>query len=372
MAELTTQLGRPVPAEWAAALRHVPRHRFLPDRIWLRDGHGGYAPCDRSTDPAQWWEAAYSDAPLVTQLHVEDDGYQQPTSSASAPSTVVRMLEAAQISDGHHVLEIGTGTGYHAALLAHRLGDTRVTSIEVDESIANRARANLRAGGQQPTVITGDGAHGHPAGAPYDRAIATCSVRAIPPAWIQQTRPGARIVTPWSTAWITYGTLTLARARDDTVSGRFAPYGAYMVMHGQRPDVELERDLLHDGQVPDRSTTLLSPWDVAGHNLDAQFAIGIRVPDIWHSWDADTAEAHTRLWLADDRATSWAAVDYDGKQTERFRVSQHGPRNLWDEVETAHAQWDQAGRPAIERHGLTATVHGHQLWTDRPENAITT
>ncbi|WP_043262754.1 hypothetical protein [Streptomyces sp. CT34] len=79
-------------------------------------------------------------------------------------------------------------------------------------------------------------------------------------------RPGARIVTPWSTAWTTYGTLTLNRGSDDTATGTFAPCGAYMVKRGQRPDVELERDdLLRDGQVPaERHGLTASPH---GHRL---------------------------------------------------------------------------------------------------------
>ncbi|MGD3108786.1 hypothetical protein [Streptomyces sp. YGL11-2] len=137
-------------------------------------------------------------------------------------------------------------------------------------------------------------------------------------------------------------------------------------MRGHRPDVELERDLLRDGQTPETSTSTLSPWNVAGHDLEAHFAIGIRVPDIWHSWDTDTPEAHTRLWVADDHATSWAAIHYDGQQTDTFHVAQHGPRRLWDEVETAHQQWVEAGRPGIERHGLTISPNGQQVWIDQP------
>ncbi|GAA0466242.1 methyltransferase domain-containing protein [Streptomyces olivaceiscleroticus] len=371
LAEVADWLGHPVPPEWQNALHQVPRHLFLPDRIWLRDGTGGYTPCDRSVSldrssspdrsasPDRWWHAAYSDIPLITALHMEEDGYQQPLSSASAPGTVLGMLEAAHLADGHTVLEIGTGTGYHAALLSARLGPENVTSIEVDAALAETARANLTAAGHTPTVVTGDGAHGHPPAAPYDRIISTCSVRAVPAAWLAQTRPGARIITPWSSAWISYGTLALTRHDDGSASGPFAPYGAYMTMRGQRPDVELERDLLRLGQRPDRATSSLSPWQVAGENYDAQFAIGLRAPDVWHSWDTETDQAHARLWLADDDATSWAAIDYDGQQLDTFAVQQHGPRHLWNEIEAAHNDWVRAGRPDVHQHRLTITPDGH-------------
>lgn len=64
------------------------------------------------------------------------------------------------------------------------------------------------------------------------------------------------------------------------------------------------------------------------------------------------------LWLADDDATSWATVDYDGHQTDTFRVSQHGPRRLWDAVEAAHRSWEAAGRPSVARYGLTVMPDG--------------
>lgn len=279
LTRLTTTLGHPVPAVWAEAVRAAPRDRFLPGRIWLRDGAGGYVPCDRATDPARWAEAAYRDVPIVTQITEGDDGFQEPTSSASAPSTVLRMLADAALADGHHVLEIGTGTGFHAALLSHRLGADRVVSVEVDPLLAETARARLKAVGHAPAVITGDGAHGHAAGAPYDRIVCTCSVRSVPAAWLAQTLPGARLVVPWSTSWITYGTLVLTRRPDGTADGQFAGYGSYMVMRGQRASADLDRDLLRVGQRPSRRDTALSPWAVAGDSLDAQFAIGLRAPE---------------------------------------------------------------------------------------------
>lgn len=360
LAHVTDTLSHPVPAEWEQAVRAVPRHAFLPDRLWLRDGAGGYEPCDRDAEPERWWDAAYSDAPLVTQLHTDGDGFQEPTSSASAPGTVVRMLEQAGIRDGDRVLEIGTGTGYHAGLLSHRLGEQQVTSVEVDPVLAEQARTNLKAAGLGPAVVTGDGAQGAPGRGPFDRIICTCSVRAIPPAWLAQARPGARIVTPWSTSWITYGTLTLTVAEDGTATGQFAPHGAYMVMRGQRATADLD-DIHSPEHRYEETTTELSPWDVAGADYNTQLAIGLRAPDIWHSWDTqpDAEDAAVRLWLADDAASSWASVDYDGQQAATFRVRQHGPRRLWNEIIEAHQQWTDAGRPTIEQHRLTVTPDGH-------------
>ncbi|MCL7489859.1 hypothetical protein M8I34_00040 [Streptomyces sp. MCA2] len=104
--------------------------------------------------------------------------------------------------------------------------------------------------------------------------------------------------------------------------------------------------------------TELSPWSVAGNDLDAQMHIGLHVPGVWHAWDTDVQEAHTRLWLADDGATSWAGVDYDGRQMSTFAVAQYGPRRLWDEVARAHEEFVSAGRPGIEGHRLRIAPDG--------------
>ncbi|MFG2142639.1 hypothetical protein ACGFRG_00345 [Streptomyces sp. NPDC048696] len=70
LAQVAEQLGHPVTGELAAALRRVPRHLFLPEALWVRDGQGGYRPIDRRTDPHEWMVAAYTDQSLVTQFGV--------------------------------------------------------------------------------------------------------------------------------------------------------------------------------------------------------------------------------------------------------------------------------------------------------------
>lgn len=88
------------------------------------------------------------------------------TSSASKPDLVLSMLAALDVHDGHTVLEIGTGSGYNAALLAARLGAPSVTTVEIDPGLATSARAALVASGFPVTVLTGDGTQGYPANAP--------------------------------------------------------------------------------------------------------------------------------------------------------------------------------------------------------------
>jgi protein-L-isoaspartate O-methyltransferase len=190
--------GELTPA-WSKAFAAVLRHRFIPDTIWITDG-AGLVPLDRHRDPHEWLQRAYAPAAVITQV---DDGHpagpgergRYITSSASHPGVVALMLAALDAEPGRRVLEIGTGTGYHAALLAHRLGAGTVTSIEIDSRIAEHARRALASTGYPVTVITGDGAEDYSPLAPYDRIMSTAAVRQVPYAWIEQTHPGGMILT---------------------------------------------------------------------------------------------------------------------------------------------------------------------------------
>ena len=115
----------------------------------------------------------------------------------SAPSMIAIMLEEAGLRPGERVLEIGTGSGYHAALLARIVGPENVVTIERLPDVAEWGRANLaRVGLAGVTVVVGDGSLGHPERAPYACIMATAGAPRIPDAWPAQLAPGGRIVAP--------------------------------------------------------------------------------------------------------------------------------------------------------------------------------
>jgi len=180
---------------WRAALLAVPRHLFVPHYYtqdtstrpsrWVRHEPGD----DEST--RRWLELVYSPTTLVTDLaQYADRGVQMPVCSSTKPDLMIRMLEALDVRDGHRVLEIGTGTGYNAALLTHRLDDRAVCSVDIDAALIAAARERLDQLGYHPTLAARDGAGGLPEHAPFDRIIATCSLRGFPAEWIHQLRPG--------------------------------------------------------------------------------------------------------------------------------------------------------------------------------------
>ncbi|MFF4268944.1 methyltransferase domain-containing protein [Streptomyces sp. NPDC001536] len=221
---------------WRGAFEAVPRHVFVP--YYYVGVMGGYERrWGESPDPRireRWVRGAYADTPLATRMR---DG--ELVSSSSQPSLMAMMLAALEVEDGSRVLEIGAGTGYNAALLAHRLGDDGlVTTIDLEPEITEAARQHLAAAGYRPLVVTGDGARGVPERAPFDRIIATCTLASIPQAWLAQCAPGARILTPLAT-----GLIALTVRDAGHAEGRFLHTPAYFVpLRGEgRPEPEPAR-----------------------------------------------------------------------------------------------------------------------------------
>jgi protein-L-isoaspartate O-methyltransferase len=173
----------------------VSRHVFIP-RFFRRDPTGELAAIEGS-DPAQraqWLEAVYSDTALTTQLGQIDPGNTlRPltisASSSTKPSLMARMLTDLQAVPGHRVLEIGTGTGYNAALLCHQLGDQHVFSLDIHPGLVHDARTRLAGLGYHPQLACLDGDHGWVGHAPYDRIIATCGTSTIPYPWVPKPAP---------------------------------------------------------------------------------------------------------------------------------------------------------------------------------------
>lgn len=194
------------PRHLADAVIRVPRHAFIPDEAWASASASGAGHwIDRNREPDAWWRAVYSDTVIYTQL---DDGRTPltpenaartfaPTCSASSPLLIAAFLRHLGPQPGDRVLEVGTGTGWTAGLLSYLTGDpNRVTSVEIDSSLSATAQASLRSVGLSPRLVAADGEVGAPDVAPFDRLHVTCGVRAIPYAWIEQTRPGGSSCCP--------------------------------------------------------------------------------------------------------------------------------------------------------------------------------
>lgn len=365
-------------SDWLPAFKAVPRDAFVPDRLWpgTAGGNRQGEVIDRRTDPARWWGKVYSDVPLTTQwddgAHTGTDKGRSPTSSNSMPTMVFSMLDALSVERGHRVLEIGTGTGWNAALLSYRLGPDNVVTVEVDPAVAEEARRRLAAADLAPLSVVGDGAQGYPDGAPYDRIIATCGISRVPYAWVEQADEGAVIVAPWGPA---YGGQAVARLKVGKVGkggvamGTFVMSSAFMRLRDQRDRFPRTNAFPGAGNWPgeaERRTTTLSPDDMGGwHHM---FTLGVQVPDLFCRVEWGEGGAY-RLWLLEMSGQSWATADYAGGRTE-FEVAEFGPRRLWVEAEAVMSWWREHDEPRFERYGLTVTPHGQRVWLDSPDNPV--
>jgi protein-L-isoaspartate(D-aspartate) O-methyltransferase len=348
---------------WQAAFLAVPREVFIPEVIWRDDGDDLVA-LHRAEDPREWLRRVYGPRYVITQV---DDGIpagpdgrgQVPTSSASRPDIVALMLEAGQVEPGMRVLEIGTGTGYTAALLAHYLGANNVTTIEIDPELAARARTALSTAGYgEVTVLTGDGACGHPAGAPFDRVLSTVAAPRVPYTWVAQTRPGGLVVTPWGSAYKHAGLLSFTvHADGSAIGGLVNTTISFMELRDQRIPWPEITDVVRDTDTPEVTDTDLHASEVC--NDDAPVAIALQVPSCHREYvPATNDDGHWCVWFLDAATRSWARFDYQ-PGTRRWPVHQFGPRWLWNEITTAHQRWEQLGRPSATSWRFTITPHGH-------------
>lgn len=354
--------------EWRGAFESVPRDVFMPECVWEQTA-GRWRRLCRTDDPDGWLAHAYANAPVITRL---DDGTGsgrgEITSSISMPGVVAEMLGNLRLEPGMRVLEIGTGSGYNAALLAERVGAHNVTSIEVDTELAEAAREALRTAGYDVRVIAGDGGKGCPDAGPFDRVIATAAVERVPYAWVEQTKPGGQILTPWGTAYNNGVQVRLNVDADGRACGPVVGGAAFMWLRDQRVPFGDIADFVHDQNTAAVSSTSVDLEELTG--VHAGFAIGSRVRNCHSTIGyAEDDSGEWTLWLFDHDSGDWASVDYVPGATA-WRVEQVGDRKLWDEVEDAYRWWVGSGRPGRDRFGLNVTPEGQTVWLDRPDNGV--
>lgn len=347
-------------AGWDELIIHTPRKQFIPDVIWRRevDRVGNeQVPVDRNRYARAWEELVALDEPVTIQVDygkLDEDGSGWEVTSFCPDHTITRrMLEALAPAPGMRVLEIGTGSGWFAALTA--AAGAEVTSVEIDPELAHAARGRVSSttdAAGSVTVITGDGEEGWAAGAPYDAVIASVGTWKVLPSWVEQTRIGGRIVVPLTGDWYPPGLAVLERTQDGAV-GRLTGPAAFDVLRGQAP----HRIRGVDFTIPMNPgrTTDLHPYDLLS-DVAAATAIGQRISGITQAWTAAPGSRAGTLWFY--ATDSWATLStLEGLP---YQVSQAGPRRLYDEVEAGYLWWLRQGSPGIEAWRVAVDRNGEQ------------
>ncbi|MEU6401720.1 ATP-grasp peptide maturase system methyltransferase [Streptomyces sp. NPDC046985] len=369
MAKALTEDGVLADPAWRQAVEAVPRHRFLPG-FYLPahepDAHGltAWEPVTAGLDYGRWLAAAYSDTTLITQFDGDEPDWKAPavrhggapTSSSTLPSLVVRMWADADVHEGHTVLEIGSGTGYSTALACERLGSADVTSIEVDPHRLQQAASALYACGYTPTLAAADGLYGYWPEASFDRIVAACSFRAVPPALLAQTRPGGTILLTLSGWLYGYARVLLTANGDGTAEGRFLG-GTVSFMSARTHAAPAFGNPAHwaAGLPVMGRTAHHSPERITAATEEAfhlRFLAQCAVPDaqmttvgeVVHLVDVVTGSAATLTPVED-----------------RWEVREGGSVRLWERVEGVLSAYDEAGRPRPETFTLHVDDGGQRL-----------
>jgi len=376
MVEALRVSGRiPSPAVQAAFL-DVPRHLFVP-----------------GLEPA----AAYQDEALV--IKYGPDGL--PVSSSSQPAMMAIMLEQLGLRPGHRVLEIGTGTGYNAAVMAHIVGPAgRVITIDIDDELVSRARVSLaEAGYDAVEARTGDGGFGAPADAPFDRIIVTAGAWDIAPAWLDQLGQAGRLVLPLAVRAIQLSVGLERRPGGDCWTATSAFRCGFVRMAGAFAGPEVFRPLGHgtglfvqadDGHLVDGralATALAAPGVDVPAGIRAITREELSDVDLWLTLTEPGLSRLTVMDTGSGRSSSGPLLPYGGlasRGSERGQLGVSGLAGSWLSGAEPPAEivlrgygrggralashlaarvlaWDTLGRPGTADLCLVACPPGAQL-----------
>ncbi|HEY2724537.1 MAG TPA: methyltransferase domain-containing protein [Pseudonocardiaceae bacterium] len=358
-------------AAWREAMLAVPRHVFVP-RYYLQDATTCppawvlHEPHDAAST-ARWLELVYSPTTLITAIaQYADRGVQTPVSSSTKPDLMIRMLEALQVEDGMRVLEIGTGSGYNAALLAHRLGDRNVCSVDIDPALIDDAGSRLAGLGRYPTLVAADGADGLAGYAPFDRLVATCSMQRVPPEWIQQLGPDGRVLVHLEGPLGAGNLVALSMEDAGVLQGRFLPWwGCFMRRRSRYGPTTGTPRPVPTTETPTTRHTTVDPSELDG-GRPFPFLAQLYLPSgMLRSIRAtDALRAISRLAAPDG---SWCEIARTPEAAGCYTLREAGPTPLWARVEEAWTEWIELGRPAMHEFGITATPTAHRIWLSDPE-----
>ncbi|RKU22313.1 hypothetical protein C6500_04670 [Candidatus Poribacteria bacterium] len=211
-------------ADWLKqALFNVPRHLFI-EQYYDDEESDGIARVESPIPTAKQLEAIYSNRGLMIR--------EDPHSAASQPTLIFSMLDDLKLTHGCKVLEIGTGSGWNAGLIAFSVGDeSLVYSIDLQADLVEKARKHLSSAGfNEVNLRAGDGGLGWD-GETFDRIIVTVGSPDIPPAWIESLAEDGILVMPLKTRGAGDPILRLHK-QGNTLTGTFTQWAGFMDLQG--------------------------------------------------------------------------------------------------------------------------------------------
>ncbi|MGW4289597.1 methyltransferase domain-containing protein [Streptomyces sp. NPDC004673] len=371
----TSTMIRPE-SRWHQPVASTPRHHFVP-RWWTStatDDQDLWELRDGASDPDAWLRDAYADTTLVTRVgtrHADHAAVGQilargpglrSTSSSTLPSLVLMMYRAAWITDTSRLL-VTCGSGYGTALACARLGDEKVTSVDIDAYLVWAARDRLAEVGHHPRVEVCDLTGELPEGT-YDRIVSTVSVPTVPTSWLETLIPGGRLVT-------TIADTGLVVVADKTADGGAVGYvapevaGFMSARHGENYGAPSENTPLWEtAQHADGEsvTTSRFPLTFVPNTWDVRSTLELLAPGIDHRQRKGVDGTRTVYMLHADG--SWARATATGRNESPI-VHQGGPRRLWDTLDSVRTWLAADGDLPIRGATVTITPDGTTTFARR-------
>ncbi len=265
------------------ALFNVPRHFFI-EQYHDNEEPGGIVQVESPKPTSKQLAKIYSDTGLMIR--------EIPHSAASQPSLVFAMLADLELTRGLKVLEVGTGSGWNAGLIAFGVEDDRlVYSIDLQPDLVEKARIHLGAVGfNHVNLRVGDGGFGW-TGEIFDRIIVTVGSPDIPPAWVQSLADGGILVMPLKTPGVGDPILRLHR-QGDRLTGKFTLWAGFMSLQGDFRSPSEDR--------------LEPPWDSVIEDLLREKPTTVTIPEVLGT---DCA-----FWLRLKRESMQTLGEYKGQR----------------------------------------------------------
>jgi protein-L-isoaspartate O-methyltransferase len=322
------------------AFRMVPRHEFVPVFYTRTDDASTGQQWHRVTrNDQQWLEEVYKNRPLTTSIDRNGD----PNISSSQPALLAQMLQSLHLQRGHRVLEIGTGTGYTAAILGYIVGSEKVVTLDINQALLEEARVRIeRTGGSGRTILHADGRTLPEYLGEFQAILVTGSHDRIEPSWVRALVPGGRIVFNWIQGLTKV--MLEAEKTEERLIGRVSAYGGDFMQ-------------LHDGNVEERVRV---PHQRLGLVTCQEFRPQIfEDPDFSFLLQIALPSLRYRRYRNASGEKSYAVRDLSGHRLVHFFPGKiRGDGSLWEEIRALHETFEQLLRPSRKAFSLCVDERG--------------
>lgn len=325
----------------------VPRHHFI-EQYYDDDAPDGIVQIESSKPTRKQLETIYSDRGMMIR--------ENPHSAASQPSLIFSMLDDLKLGPGLEVLEIGTGSGWNAGLIACGVGDDRlVYSIDLQADLVEKARKHLNSVGlNRVNLRAGDGGLGWD-GETFDRIIVTVGSADIPPAWVESLAEGGILVIPLKTRSLGDPILCLQK-QDGKLTGKFTLWAGFMNLQGDftsstEDTLESPLDPVVEALLQEKPTSVPLP---APCGLDCAFWLRLNGEPIQSLGEHNHQRVNAPVVLDEEQPALYflqPGVPFKAEKYIEVYGKQHN-QQLVDRLIKGVQEWTNLGRPRFKDYDI--------------------